>query len=129
MRIVSVAASVLAGLLLSVFAARADFYTTGGQSVKLYFAASVNPDCSNAGTATVRITKQPEHGRVSIQQTRDFVFFRESNVRSACNRRRVAGVAVRYTAQRGFTGYDSVGVEMYYASGSKRWGTFNIQVK
>ena len=129
MRIVSVAASVLAGLLLSVSAARADFYTTGGHKVKLFFTASVNPDCSSAGDSTIRVTKSPEHGRVNVTRVREFGFFRESNPRSACNRRRVAGVAIYYTAQRGYTGYDTVGFEVYYPSGSRRSATANIQVR
>src|SRR5262245_43324743 len=79
MRIVTLAAGLLAVVVLNVSAAKADFYTTGGHKVKLYFAASVNPDCTNAGTASVRVTQAPEHGRVNVQQTRDFTFFRDAN--------------------------------------------------
>jgi hypothetical protein len=119
---------VVAGLLLGTVSAQAQ-YVAAGKTVKLHFAASVNPDCSNAGTPTVRITRSPEHGRVTQQQTRDFTYFPPSNVRSACNTRRVSGVAIRYTAQRGYVGYDSVGVEIFYTTGRKRSGTFNINVR
>ena len=129
MRRVMMAASLLAGLAMSMSAAKADFYTTGGHKVKLFFTASVNPDCTNAGTSTVRITKAPEHGRVSVTQTREFGFFRESNPRSACNRRRVSGVGIYYTAQRGYSGYDTVAFEVYYHNGSRRSATANIQVR
>lgn len=118
----------IGSLLLMTFSAQAA-YVAAGKTVKLYFAASVNPDCSNAGQPTVRVTKSPEHGKVALLQTHDFTFFQESNVRSACNRRRVSGVAVRYTAQRGYVGYDSVGIEIFYTSGRRRSGTFNINVQ
>jgi hypothetical protein len=118
-----------AALLLSTFAAHAQRFVPSGQTIKLYFVASVNPDCSAAGQPTVRITKPPEHGRASVKHTRDFVTFQPSNTRSACNQRRVSGVNISYTAQRGYIGYDSVGVEIFYPSGAHRSGTFNVSVR
>lgn len=119
----------LAGLLAGTLSAQAQRYVAGGQTIQLYFAASVNPDCSAAGQPTIRITKPPEHGRAGLAKARDFVFFQQSNVRSECNRRRVSGVAVRYTAQRGYVGYDSVSVEIFYPKGAHRSGTFNVNVR
>ena len=59
----------------------------------------------------------------------DFADFPESNARSACNRRRVSGVGIHYTAPRGYTGPDSVVVEMITPGGRLRRGTFNLYVR
>ena len=125
MRIIIVAAA----LLLSTFGAQAQRYVASGQTLKLYFTASVNPDCSAAGMPTIRVTKPPEHGRVSIKQTRDFLAFPQSDTRNVCNRRRVSGVVISYMSQRGYTGSDSVGAEIIYPTGSHRSGTFSITVR
>jgi len=127
MRIAIIAA--LAGAPLFCATAQAQRYVLSGATVQLSFFCNINPDCSAAGTPTVRITKPPEHGRVAVSQTRGFCYFQRPNPRKACNNRRVPGVVVNYVAQRGYTGYDSVGVEVFYPGGAMRSGTFNIQVR
>jgi len=128
MRAIAVAAALLCAPLFCA-SAHAQRYVPSGGSVKLTFFCNINPDCSASGLPTVRITKQPEHGRVSVSQTRDFCYFQPSNPRNVCNNRRVSGVGVRYTAQRGYTGYDSVGAEVFFPSGSMRSGTYSINVR
>jgi hypothetical protein len=39
--------------------------TPSGKDQRIYFVADQNPDCSFAGDITVRVTKQPEHGKVT----------------------------------------------------------------
>jgi hypothetical protein len=132
MRIAAFAAITSAALLctpLLCTPAQAQRYVSPGNTLKLTFFCNITPDCTAAGTPAVRITRPPEHGRVSVLQTRDFCYFRRPNPRAACNRRRVAGVAVHYTAPRGYTGYDSIGVEVISASGVMRTGTYSIQVR
>jgi hypothetical protein len=126
MRIAALAALVSALLCAP---AQAQRYVLSGATVQLGFFCNINPDCSAAGTPTVRITQPPEHGRVAVSQTRGFCYFQRPNPRRACNRRRVEGVAVRYTAQRGYTGYDSIGAEVFFPSGTMRSGTYNISVR
>ena len=128
MRAIAVAAALLCAPLFCV-SAQAQRYVPSGGTVKLTFFCNINPDCSASGTPTIRITKQPEHGRVAVSQTRDFCHFPPSNPRNVCNTRRVQGVAVRYTAERGHTGYDSVGAEVFFPDGAMRSGTFNISVR
>ncbi|MGZ5803151.1 MAG: hypothetical protein ACXWJT_03110 [Xanthobacteraceae bacterium] len=122
-------AVIIAAFFFSVGAAHAQRYVVNGQTVQLHFFASVNPDCSARGKPTVHITQPPQHGRASVAATRDFTYFPASNVRSACNQRRVSGVAVKYTSQRGYVGSDSVGAQVIYPSGGYRRGTFNIAVR
>ena len=122
-------AIILAALLLSAGSAQAQRTVVNGQTAQLMFFASVNPDCSQRGTPVVNVTQQPQHGRIKVMRGRDFVYFRELNIRSVCNRRRVAGVGIHYTAQRGYVGSDYVGAEVVYPNGVYRRGTFNIYVR
>ncbi len=94
----------------------------------LYEAYSTNPDCSSAGTVVVRLAQGPEHGRVSIRSTGVFPKFPESNPRSACNRRRVAGMQATYVSQRGYTGPDHVVLEALFPAGQGRRITMSIRV-
>jgi hypothetical protein len=110
-------------------AAHAQRYVPSGQSVKLTFVAAVNPDCSPAGMPTVRVTQGPQHGRVNLVRGRDFVYFQPSNIRSVCNQRRVSGIGIHYQSQRGYTGYDAVGLEVFFPTGTYRRGTFNVVVR
>ena len=126
------AAITIATVMLSATAAQAQFatkYAVSGQSLKLYFAYSTNPDCSSIGPPTIRVTRAPEHGRLTVVQTKDFPNFPLSNPRSDCNRRRVAGAAIRSVSQRGYIGMDAVGVEIIFASGSMRQQNFTINVR
>jgi hypothetical protein len=65
-------------------------YAVSGLPLKLDFAYSTNPDCSSIGRPTIRLSRAPEHGRVTFTQTTDFPRFAASNIRSQCTGRRVA---------------------------------------
>jgi hypothetical protein len=107
MRIVLAA---VASLLLSVVSAQADKAVLSGKPLIVYHVAAVNPDCTSTGEMVLRVTEAPEHGRISIRHTGVFPDFPASNVRSACNRRRIPGVEAIYVSQRGYVGPDSVGL-------------------
>ena len=119
----------IAVLLLSAVAAQAQRHVINGQTIQLGFFVSTNPDCSARGYAVVTITQQPQHGRVRIARGNDFASFSQANPRSACNHRRLSGVGVHYTAERGYTGYDRVGVELLFPSGRHGSGTYNLYVR
>jgi hypothetical protein len=65
----------------------------------------------------IRVTEGPKHGRLSIRRPGVFPNFPQSNVRSGCNRRRVAGVEVIYVSQRGHVGPDNVVIEVFFPAG------------
>jgi hypothetical protein len=118
--------------LLSVTSAQGQSstkYAISGRPLKLSFFSSTNPDCSSLGRPTIRLVRAPEHGRVTVTQTNDFPNFSASNIRSACNRRRVAGTAIYYASQRGFIGTDYVQAEVIFASGNLRQPSFTINVR
>ena len=129
MRIAAAISALLATLFLSMTGAQAQRYVASGQTLKLSFFCNVNPDCSAGGIPTVRVTQQPQHGRVRVAQTRDFCYFPPSDPRNVCNTRRVSGAAIRYAAPRNYTGCDSVGVEVIFPSGQMRTGSYNISVR
>jgi hypothetical protein len=105
------------GLLLSFGTAHADKVVASGRPLILYQAGATNPDCSSAGAVVLRVAQAPEHGRVSIRQTSLFPRFSDSNLRSACNRRRVPGVEATYVSQRGYLGPDLVVLEALFPAG------------
>jgi hypothetical protein len=104
-------------------------YTTPGHPVKLSFYSSTNPDCTSIGWPTIRLTRAPEHGRVSVKHTTDFPTFRTDNIRSACNGRRVPGGAIYYVPERGYLGTDYVDTEVIFASGGMRQNSFTVNVR
>jgi hypothetical protein len=116
------------GLLLSIVSAQADKVVASGRPLKLYHAYSTNPDCSAAGTVVLRVTQPPLHGRVSVSQTGVFPNFPESNLRSVCNRRRVAGVQATYVSQRGYLGPDFVVLQALFPTGRGKNITISINV-
>jgi len=100
-----------------------------GQTMRIGFYNTTNPDCTAVGRTTIRLTYPPEHGRATITQTTGFPSFPQSNVRSACNTRRVAGTAINYTSQRGFVGTDNLQVEVIFASGTSRQVSYTLNVR
>jgi hypothetical protein len=108
---------VVFGLLVSIKAAHATKVVASGRPLLLYQAWATNPDCTSAGTVVLRVSQAAQHGRVSIRQTGVFPRFPESNVRSACNRRRVPGVEAVYVSQRGYLGDDLVVLEALFPAG------------
>ena len=104
-------------LLLSLSAAHAQKVVASGRPLMLYQAWATNPDCTSAGTVVIRVAQPPEHGRVTIRQSGVFPRFPESNLRSACNRRRVPGVQAIYVSQRGYVGPDFTMLEVLFPAG------------
>ncbi len=120
---------VAAMLLASTALAWADRSVASGYPLILSNLYSTNPDCTSSGKIVVRVTRSPEHGKVTVRDAGVFPNFPESNIRSACNRRRVPGVQVIYVSQRGYTGPDFVGLQVNFPMGREATGRFPIQVK
>ena len=122
----------IACLLLAAHAAEAAYIhrsAIAGKPIRLIFLFFVNPDCSSRELPTVRITQNPQHGRVQVSKTQDFPTYPESNSRSVCNSRRVDGIAVSYVAEPGYLGGDYVGMEAIYDSGFELKQYYYITVK
>jgi hypothetical protein len=94
-----------------------------GNSLKLSFFNSTNPDCSSRGRSEIRLIRAPEHGRVNLRQASDF-----PSSRSECHQRRVPGTALYYQSRRGFAGTDYVEGEVIFPSGTLRQFSYTINV-
>jgi hypothetical protein len=119
-------------LALSAATAHAQYTSkvaAAGKPMELYWAASVNPDCSANGTPTIKVSSPPTHGRVTINRTGVFANFSAANVRQHCNTRRLAGVKAFYISQRGYQGPDRVAFEVIWPSGKHVRRDVSITVK
>ena len=123
-----VVVAVIASLLLSAGAARAEKVVPSGKPLILYQISAVNPDCTSTGEVVMRVAQAPEHGRVSIRHTGVFSNFPASNVRSACNGRRTPGTEAIYVSQRGYLGWDTVVLESFGPLGRGIRTTVQIHV-
>jgi hypothetical protein len=119
----------VAALLMSMGAAQAEKVAASGQPLILFQASSTNPDCTSTGKVILRMTQAPQHGRVTIRSAGVFPTFAESNIRSACNRRRVPGVQAVYVSERGYLGPDFVELQVLFPQGTERSVKFSISVK
>jgi len=120
----------LAGLIVAASAAHAQtLVAIAGHPVRFYQAYSTNPDCTSSGQVVVRITQAPEHGRVTVKNANVFPNFPASNIRSVCNRRRVAGVVVQYVSERGYTGVDQAAIQVVYLTGTSRTFSASLTVQ
>ena len=97
--------------------------------LRLDFIYSLNPDCSSAGFATVRVLEQPKHGKITIDNGTGFSNFPQQNVRFECNKRRSDGVVLTYQPEAGFTGPDSINIDTIYANGSSQQRRYAIDVR
>jgi hypothetical protein len=100
-----------------------------GTTMRLDFAYNINPDCTSGGLTTIRVAQQPVHGDTRVQQARDFPRFPPVNVRFACNKTKVPGMALLYTPAPGFTGSDYLAFETISTEGTDREFRVALTVK
>jgi transglutaminase-like putative cysteine protease len=98
-------------------------------SLRLDFLYALNPDCTSLGFATVRVLDQPKHGKITFENGTGFPTFPQDNLRYECNKRRSDGVVLTYEPDSGFTGMDSINIDVIFASGSSRKRHYSIEVK
>ena len=124
--------AIVVALLFLPCAAQAQHLTMtaiSGRPLKLNFSNTTNPDCSSIGETIVKLTREPQHGRVTISKASDFPSFPKKNVRYTCNKQRVSGTKTVYVSERGFTGTDSAAIEIIFASGSTARRSYTINVR
>jgi hypothetical protein len=106
---------------------RYDKAMVAGGTLKLAHYASINADCTSRGPTKIRIVSGPSSGTIRMAQRVDYGHF--GGDFQQCSAVKVAGESVSYTPQRGFTGTDSVQLDVFYASGFERIETITINVK
>ena len=113
--------------------------TTGSQTVspvavagiplRLGHFADLNPDCSPIGEPVVRVAKRADHGVVAARAGEGYTNFVQANLRNHCNYRSTTGVNATYTAGRGYTGPDTVTLEIIFPTGEERRIAYDLNVK
>ena len=116
-------------LLPSIVQAQLTGTAASGHPVRIYYAYATNPDCSSQGQPVIKLAQAPQHGKVTISRGGVFPNFPASNIRNACNRRRVSGLEVYYVSQRGYTGTDTAAFEVIFPDGQLRQLTVFINVR
>jgi transglutaminase-like putative cysteine protease len=108
-----------------------DFTRTAAadKKLRLEFLYSIQPDCSSVGPTTVRIFEQPQHGTLAIEDGQGFTNFPKDNQRYECNTRRSDGTLVFYQPGPGYTGADSLTLDIIFPSGSTAKWHYSIEVK
>jgi len=128
----SVAAVAFGLLAESCGLAHADasrFTAQSGRELRLTFASDVKPDCSVGGAPVIHVINDAQHGRIRLQPEQASPSFAQDNPRSVCNQRRVAGVGVYYTSDKGYVGDDFVTLHYEFDDGGQQIEDYAITVK
>jgi hypothetical protein len=99
-----------------------------GANQRIEFIYALNPDCTASGDINVRVTKQPEHGKVEIASTTHFPAFSKESNRYKCNQHKVKGVLVNYKAEK-YVGEDAFDLLIIYPGGFAREVHYDIGVR
>jgi hypothetical protein len=93
------------------------------------FLVNIDADCSSTAFASVRMVEEPKHGAATLKDDTGFTNFAKDNSRFECNKQRSGGTAVLYRGEEGYTGNDSVTVEIVYVDGRETSVHYSIDVK
>jgi hypothetical protein len=99
------------------------------QQVRIGFLTNLDPDCTSNAFASVRVVEQPKHGDATLKQDTGFTSFPKDNPRFECNQKRSEGTALFYRSETGYTGKDSVTLELVYPDGRESGVRYSIDVK
>jgi Domain of Unknown Function with PDB structure (DUF3857)/Transglutaminase-like superfamily len=100
-----------------------------GQQLRVAFLYDLNPDCSLIGIPTVRIVEEPKSGLVKVDKDAGFPGFPANNPRFKCNSARTDGAVIYYTPNTGFTGADSITVDIIFPDGNAAKRRYAIDVR
>jgi hypothetical protein len=82
-----------------------------------FFPNTLHPDCTTQGNIVLRVTKQPEHGKIETVNTTTFPAYKKENIRYKCNQHKVKGVQVNYKSEDKYVGDDAVDLLLISADG------------
>jgi hypothetical protein len=89
----------------------------------------LNPDCTVRGEIVVRVTKEPEHGKIETVAGKQFAFYKKDNIRSRCNEHKVPGKLVFYKSEDKYVGDDVVDLLVIFDNGYAWDLHININVR
>jgi hypothetical protein len=88
-----------------------------GTNTRIGFFTWTNPDCTAIGNVNVRVTKQPEHGKVEITTTTNFPGYPKEHVRFKCNEHKVKGMQINYKSAEKYIGDDALELLVLFPNG------------
>jgi hypothetical protein len=91
-----------------------------GNELRLYTMNLVTKDCTSGTRPDVRVAIQPANGTVRLEPVLYTVDRPASDPNSKCNGKKVDGLAVFYTANRGYAGIDKLVLETDFHTGNIR---------
>jgi transglutaminase-like putative cysteine protease len=97
--------------------------------IEIDFIYALNPDCSLIGLPTARVIGQPSNGNVAVENGTGFANFPPENQRYECNKRKSDGVSIVYVPHPGFTGADSITLDIIFPRGLEMKRHYLIEVK
>jgi hypothetical protein len=101
-----------------------------GERQRIDFIFALNPDCTTAGYATVRIISPPVNGELTTEPGVDYPAFSKENQRYQCNLKKSPVINVYYKSSPGYVGADTATIEWTDPSVSTaRTRIFTITVK
>ena len=83
-----------------------------GERQRIDYFYYLNPDCTSAGNATIRIITPPAHGELTTEGGVDYPNFQKENQRYQCNLRKSPVINVSYRSNPGYLGADSASIEV-----------------
>jgi hypothetical protein len=88
-----------------------------GTNTRIGFFTWTNPDCTAIGNIDVRVTKQPEQGKVEITTTTNFPSYPKEHVRFKCNQHKVKGMQINYKSAEKYVGDDALDLLVLFPNG------------
>lgn len=104
-------------------------YAIGGRKSIFAHYYSLKLDCSPSGWQEVRLSKSPENGEAKLIEETTVINYSAPNPRVKCNGRSTKSMALEYVPTTGYTGSDSIEVELINDAGQRNTFTYNVTVK
>jgi hypothetical protein len=99
-----------------------------GTNQRIEFLTALNPDCTSSGDITVRVIKQPEHGKLETTPASHFPGFSKQSNRYKCTQQKVKGVLVNYKPEK-YVGEDAFDILIIYPGGFAREVHYEMSVR
>jgi hypothetical protein len=104
------------------------YAVAGKKSIFAYY-YSLKLDCTPSGWQEVTLSKSPENGDAKLVEAMTTINYTAPNPRVKCNGKSTKSMTLQYIPNKGYTGSDSIEVEMINDAGQRNTFTYNITVK
>ena len=99
-----------------------------GTTTKITWFGDANPDCTSKDF-TIRITKQPEHGKLDITRAQDYLAWPKESIRFKCNQHKLETQQIKYKSEDKYIGKDEAELLVLWDGGYAWEVRFDIDVR